>query len=158
MFNHTKRFVAIAVAMLCPGLAALYGAVISRLALQSAAWPYVYVSLVTVLAGLAAYLTHITPVRNLEKPLLSMLTLLLTNRPWYLFGRKRIKVVWGLQMENVPDVRFSCRTHQGVVGEALRTRRPVLGDCEIPDKTKFQFSKKQLTQTGHVTAVWSWPI
>jgi hypothetical protein len=61
-------------------------------------------------------------------------------------------------MENFPDVRFSCKADQGVIGEALKTQMPVLADCETGDKTKFGFSDKQLEQTNHVKAVWSWPI
>ena len=35
---------------------------------------------------------------------------------------------------------------------------PVLDDCATPDKSRFHFTQRQLHQTSHVTAVWSWPV
>jgi len=178
MFKKTKRFLAVVAAVIIPGLAALWSSILGKLNLPSPYLPYFYVGTVMCLSGLAAYWTHLKPARDLEKPVLNFLTILaetplklgrkhnisprinlmLLCRPWYFVGRKRIKVVWGIGMQNSPDVRFSCKCDRGVAGEAIRTQRPVLADCEIADKTKFGFTAAQLEQTSHVTAVWSWPI
>jgi hypothetical protein len=86
------------------------------------------------------------------------MNLMLVERSWSRLGRKRIRIVWGIGMENSPDVRFSCNYNQGVAGRALATQLPVMDDCETADKTRFRFSQKQLEKTSHVTTVWSWPV
>jgi hypothetical protein len=187
MFNKWRRFAAIFAAIALPVLAALWSAILSKLPVapapgQPPGWqstlPYFYVGGICFLSAFAAYLTHVKPALDLEKPVLGLLALLaaqplklgnqcgisprmnvmLVQRPWYYFGRKRIRVVWSVNMEGFPDVKFKCFCDQGVSGQALKTKRPVYADCSMVDKSLFSFSQKQLDQTSHVQAVLSWPI
>jgi hypothetical protein len=178
MFNKKKRILAVAIPVLLTTLAALWSAVLGKIDHPKPYLPYLYVGAVVLLAGVAAYYTQVKPSRDLEKPVLALLgilaaaplklgnrhgimprvNLMLVERRWTVLGKKRIRMVWGVGMENHPDVRFSCNYDQGVAGRALKTQRPVLDDCETQDKTRFGFSQKQLDQTSHVTAVWSWPV
>lgn len=159
-------------------MAALWSAVLSKLHEPSPYLPFLYVGIVVALSVVVGYFTLLKPSRDAEKPIQALLgilaetpmklgkrlgisprmNLMLVTRPWYLFGAKRIKVVWGVGMESFPDVRFSCKHDQGVAGHALKTQLPVLADCEISDRTNFRFPQRLLDQTKHVTAVWSWPI
>ena len=181
------RIVAIFAAVVLPILAALWSAVLSKLTNtplpgQPDGWrnylPYFYVGAICIISGAAAYVTHFKPALDLEKPVLSFLALLaaqpielgskcgikprmnvmLVQRRWCYFGRKRIRVVWSINMEGFPDVRFNCFWDQGVSGQSLKTKRPVYADCSMADKTVFNFNQKQLEQTSHVKAVLSWPI
>ena len=115
--------------------------------------PYLYVGVICVISVAAAYFTHMKPARDLEKPLLRFLAVLaenplklgrkhgiaprmnvmLVHRPWYLLGSKRMRVVWSANMDSFPDVRFSCSCNQGVSGQALRKRLPVLADCSVAE-------------------------
>jgi hypothetical protein len=179
MFNLTKRILAVFAAITLPALAALWTAVLSRFPpTQHPYLPYIYVGMIAITSGGVAFFTHIKPAQDLEKPIIKFfgilaeaplklakrhgirprLNLMLITRPWHLFGARRVKVVWGVGMDNFPDVRFSCSLSQGVVGEALRSQKPVMLNCETADPVQFNFSQKQLAQTKHVTAIWSLPI
>jgi hypothetical protein len=185
MFTKWKRFAAIFAAIVSPILAALWSAILSKMTTSPAGsrglnayLPYIYVGTISLLSATAAYLTHVKPARDLEKPVQTFLTtlaegplklgkkhnigprlnIMVVYRPWYFPVFRRIKVVWGRNMESYPDVRFSCYCDQGVSGQAFKRGVPVLADCTEADKSGFKFKPKQLTQTAHVHAVWSWPI
>ena len=187
MFSKRKRLVAMLAAVVLPLLAALWSAVLSKLTTTSvsgpqtflrASLPYAYVAVICLVSVAAAYLTHLKPAKDLEKPLLRLLDLLAENplrlgnkynigprmnlmvveRPWYFVGRKRIRVAWGANRNSFPDVRLKCFCDQGVSGQAFSKRVPVLADCSVADKGHFKFSQKQLEDTAHVKVVWSWPI
>lgn len=178
MFNKNKRFLAVVISSLLTVLSASWNSVLSKIPHSKPYYAYIYVGVIALLAAVSAYFTQIKAPRDLEKPVLAFLGILaeaplklgrrdginprmnmmLVERPWYRLGRRRIRVVWGIGMEDNPDVKFSCNHGQGVAGRALATQRPVMDDCETPDKTRFHFSQKQLDQTSHVTTVWSWPV
>lgn len=178
MFNKKKQVAAVLIPVLLTILAALWNAILSKMSNPKPFLPYLYVGTVALLAGIAAYYTQVRPVRDLEKPVLLFLSLLaeaplkqgkkngikarmnlmLVERSWTKWGKRRIRVVWGSRMESHPDVKFSCNYDQGVAGVALKTQRAVMDDCQTTDKSRFGFSPKQLAQTSHVTAVWSWPV
>jgi hypothetical protein len=185
MFRRWKRIVAVCAAAVLPIFAALWSAILSKLTAtlpgqpqEHAYLPYIYVGAICLASAFAAYFNHLKPARDLEKPVLRFLAalaedpiklgkkhgiaprmnLMIVCRPWYFLGRKRIRIVWNSNMDSFPDVRFACFCDQGVSGQALKKRLPVLADCSVADKTSFKFTAKQLEQTAHVKAVWSWPI
>jgi hypothetical protein len=178
MFNKRKRFLGFVVPPLLTVLAALWSAIFSKDNQSIPYLPYIYVGVIAGISVLSSYFTQIKPSRDLEKPVLALLSILaeaplakgrkqgikprinlmIVQRKWTFLGKKRIRVVWGQGMKNHPDVQFSCNHDQGVAGQALKTQLPVLDDCESQDKSRFRFNPKQLWQTNHVTAVWSWPV
>jgi hypothetical protein len=178
MFNKKKRFVAVVVPPVLTVLAALWTSVLSKIPNSKPYYAVIYVLVIATLSGLSAYFTQVKPPKDLEGPVLAFLevlaesslrrgrrdglkcrmNLMVVERPWTIFGRKRIRLVWGKDMKNNPDVRFSCNNGQGVVGRCVREKKVVIDDCETPDKSRFRFTERQLRQTSHVTTVWSWPV
>lgn len=176
MFSINKRIVAVLSALIPPILAAIWSTVLSRA--TWAGWRFLYVGAICLAAVAAAYFVHLKPLKDLERPVLQLLTVLsekplklgkklqvrprmnimLVRRAWYRPMQKRLVVGWGSEMNSHPDVRFSCRADQGVAGEALRRGVPVLMSCEGVSRDTFRFTQRQADQTAHVTAVWSWPI
>jgi len=179
MFSKRRRLLAAFIPSILTTLAALWSAILSRGSSANAAWlPFVYVGSVALVSAVSAYFTQLKPAHDLEKPVNELLAILaekpmkiarnlgvaprmnimLLIGPRFLFGKKRIKVVWGAGMDNFPDVQFVCNHDQGVAGMALANGVPVLYDLEANDPSSLKLPQSLVRATTHLTAIWSWPI
>ncbi len=143
------------------------------------AWPYLIYLPPLFLAGCVAYYSVITPMRKMEpvaKEFLDRLgeeirrlgnrhgidprikILLVFRKARWLFVRKYFQLVWGLGMENQPDVKASFHISKGVAGEVLRTKRPRLVDMEESRHEDWGFTEGEAKKFQRLTAIYSWPI
>src|SRR5213594_252361 len=142
-------------------------------------WPYPLYVLFALISASLAYLSIIQPVRKFEpvaKKFLDVLgdkilsfgrekgiqprvnILLVYREPSWLFLRKYFHIVWGLGMENQPDVRVSFHVSKGVAGETLESGRPRLVDMEELPHENWGFTEHEAQRFQHLTAIYSWPI
>ncbi len=79
----------------------------------------------------------------------------------YLLPRKkwgRFRPIYQRYMEGAWDIHLGMRVDQGVSGEAVRTKRPCLGNLEDPNATAFLLEPEQQEKTKDLTVVFSYPI
>ncbi len=183
MFRKKKRWLLFFAMTLLPATGPVVTS-LSKMALPShpliqASWPYLVYLLPLFLAGCVAYYSVITPMRKMEPVAKEFLDrmgenilrlgeryrisprvniLLVFRKSGWLFMRKYFHIVWGLGMENQPDVKASFRTSKGVAGEVLKTGRPRLVDMELSHHEDWGFTEHEAKRFQPLTAIYSWPI
>lgn len=85
--------------------------------------------------------------------------ILLIYRPWY-WPKRRLRIVWGLEMKSQPDVGISFPIDKGVAGEVCRLKQPQFVDLAESDPSSWGFSEKEIGKFGlrQLTSVYSYPI
>lgn len=70
----------------------------------------------------------------------------------------KFKPVYQRHMQGARDIHLGMRVDQGASGEAVRTKRPYVGNLEAPDATSFLLDPGQQEKTEDLTVVFSYPI
>src|SRR6266487_6870271 len=127
-------------------------------------WPYPLYLPFLLISALVAYFGIIRPMRKSQpvtKNFLDILggkilslgrrqgiqprinILLVYRKPAWLFLRRYFRIVWGLGMENQPDVKASFPVSKGVAGETLESGRPRLVNMEELPHENWGFTKEE---------------
>lgn len=170
-----SRFMMTLLVALTVGLPPLFGLLFPRLS-----WVYVGVLLLVIVAaaGLRDYLQNVKPHVDFQRKRRHVFDLACENpmeglREYdetarlnileirYLLPRKkwgRFRPIYQRYMEGARDIHLGMRVDQGVSGEAVRTKRPCLGDLEDPNATSLLLEPDQQDKTEDLTVVFSYPI
>lgn len=179
MFRTRRRYLVFIVTALFP-LATLAVGIYLRVSRPNAFVIGALLLVVLALSSFSAYYIHIKPLRELSSAttvllesvgqriielasaegVQARLNYLAIFRPVkYIFFSRYFRVAWGIGMRYQPDNTMRFHVSKGVAGKAVRTRRSIFVNQELPENRNYGgFSDEELGTFPPLTAIWSFPV
>lgn len=179
--KHGQRWTLFCCSTLLPVVAATWAIYLKVAGTDLWRWQTLIIPFgILALSGTTAYRSTIKPLRDFEpitkdfldhlgKSIIDLgkrdginprLNILLIYRPWYCPFKKQLRLVWGLKMNNQPDVNIRFPISKGIAGEVCRRKTQILVDLESANQTDWRFSEEEIKKYNfrQIKAIYSFPV